>query len=163
VLKQRTCFKAETKIISVNIRTVYTTFLWPTRTLLKTHQFPWETLMLCLKHAPSYFFLVTDTSFTYHGDGAFVKPCCVWHRVFKHSTSCFHRLSRRVLRSYTFWVYVSVVRDMQRVTRMRCIVLSPAVSLAPPYFSTLSHKRHKNRKNFTEHKRCVLIFSTTFT
>ena len=29
-------------------------------------------------------------------------------------------------------------------------------------FSTLSHKRHDFRKNVTEHKMCVLIFSTTF-
>jgi len=30
------------------------------------------------------------------------------------------------------------------------------------YLPTLSHKRHDFRKNVTEHKMCVLIFSTTF-
>ena len=35
-------------------------------------------------------------------------------------------------------------------------------SLAPPYFSTLSHKRHDCRKKVTKHKMCVLISSTTF-
>ena len=35
-------------------------------------------------------------------------------------------------------------------------------SLAPPYFSILSHKRHDFRKKVTEHEMCVLIFPTTF-
>jgi len=30
------------------------------------------------------------------------------------------------------------------------------------FFSTLSHKRHNLRKTITEHKKCVLIFSTIF-
>jgi hypothetical protein len=32
-----------------------------------------------------------------------------------------------------------------------------ASSLAPPYFSALSRKRHKFRKKVTEHKMCVSI------
>ena len=48
---------------------------------------------------------------------------------------------------------------IQHATRMRHIVCA---SLAPPRFSTLSHKRHDFRENFTGHKMCVLIFSTTF-
>ena len=37
-----------------------------------------------------------------------------------------------------------------------------ASSLAPPYFSTLSHKQQDYRKKVSEDKMCVLIFSTTF-
>ena len=47
---------------------------------------------------------------------------------------------------------------IQYATRRRHIAES---FLAAPYFSTLSHKRNDFRKNVTEHKICVLIFSTT--
>ena len=50
---------------------------------------------------------------------------------------------------------------IQHEVRMRHIVSSVA-SLAPPYFLTLSHKRHDFRQKVTEHKMRVLIFSTTF-
>jgi hypothetical protein len=40
--------------------------------------------------------------------------------------------------------------------------LSPSLSLPPPCFSALSHKRHDFRKQVTEHKMCVLIFYTHF-
>ena len=43
-----------------------------------------------------------------------------------------------------------------------CAVLSSAVSLAPPHFSTLPDKRHNFQKIVTTHRMCVLIFSTTF-
>ena len=45
---------------------------------------------------------------------------------------------------------------------MRRIILSFAASLAPPHISTLSHKRRDFRKNVTEYKMCILIFSTSF-
>jgi hypothetical protein len=44
----------------------------------------------------------------------------------------------------------------------RAAILSSAASLAPPHFSTLSHKRNVVRKKVIEHKTCVLILSTTF-
>jgi len=44
---------------------------------------------------------------------------------------------------------------------MRFIVLSYLFSVAPPYFSTLSHESYDFRKNLLNIK-CVLRFSTTF-
>jgi hypothetical protein len=40
--------------------------------------------------------------------------------------------------------------------------LAPLAPLAPPYFSTLSHKEHDFRQNVIEHKICVLTSSTCF-
>jgi hypothetical protein len=43
-----------------------------------------------------------------------------------------------------------------------CVLMSSVTSPALQYFSTFSHKRHKfSKKKNTEHKMCVLIFSTT--
>jgi hypothetical protein len=43
-------------------------------------------------------------------------------------------------------------------------MLSTTASMAPPYFSTLSHKQHgfRKKKKVTGHKICVFIFSSTF-
>ena len=52
----------------------------------------------------------------------------------------------------------------QHVTRMRESVLLFVVSLAPPHFSTFSHKRSdfRGKKKVTEHKMRILIFSRVF-
>jgi len=42
-------------------------------------------------------------------------------------------------------------------------IFSSVVSLAVVCFSTYSHKCYDFRENVTEHKMCVLIFSTTVT
>ena len=55
------------------------------------------------------------------------------------------------------WACAPFLFIMQRA----CAILS-AASLAPPYFSTLSHKRLDFWKNVTGHKMCVFIFSTNF-
>jgi hypothetical protein len=51
-----------------------------------------------------------------------------------------------------------------KLTYLVCHAQSPYFlrSLAPPYSSTFSHKRHDIRKKVTEHKMCVLIFCTSF-
>jgi hypothetical protein len=64
--------------------------------------------------------------------------------------------------SITCFECVSVALAIQHESRMRHLLLSSVASLAPPNFSTLSHKRHDYRKKVTEYKMCVLIFSTTF-
>ena len=58
-------------------------------------------------------------------------------------------------------VCVNVALLILHAKRMRHIVTSFVAPLALPHFSTLSHKGHDFRKYATEHKMCVLIFSTT--
>jgi hypothetical protein len=60
--------------------------------------------------------------------------------------------------TYSECVFVALV--IQHAMRMRRFILSPAASLAVPYFSTLSHKRYDFRKKkITEYEMRVLIFS----
>jgi predicted transcriptional regulator len=58
--------------------------------------------------------------------------------------------------------YVCVALVIQNATCMSRIILSSVASPTLPYFSILSRKRHDFREKVTEHKICVLIFSTTF-
>jgi hypothetical protein len=62
--------------------------------------------------------------------------------------------------TYTEYVFVALV--IQHAKRMRRVILSSVAGLVLPYFSTLSHVRYDLRKKVTEHKMCVLIFSTNF-
>jgi hypothetical protein len=57
---------------------------------------------------------------------------------------------------------VSVTLVIQHAKRMRRIILSSVAWLALSYFTLVSHKLLDFRENVTEHKTCVLIFSTTF-
>jgi hypothetical protein len=60
---------------------------------------------------------------------------------------------------------VFVALGTQHAKRMRPIILSSVVCPAVQHSSTLSHKRHdfrKQKKKFTEHKMCILIFFKTF-
>jgi hypothetical protein len=57
---------------------------------------------------------------------------------------------------------VARVQPYLSTVQRACVVLSSATPLALPYFLAFSHKRHDFRKRVTEHKMCVLIFSTTF-
>jgi hypothetical protein len=55
---------------------------------------------------------------------------------------------------------VSVPLVIHNAKLIRRITLTSVAYPALPYFSTLSHKRHDFLENVTEHKICVLIFST---
>ena len=57
-------------------------------------------------------------------------------------------------------VCVCVALSIQHAMRMRNIIIVACPT--PPYFSTLSHKRHDFRKKCYLTKMCILIFSTTW-
>ena len=61
-----------------------------------------------------------------------------------------------------FWVCVCSLMYPARNTHAPCCHLWSAPTLQYFFFSTLSHKRHDFRRNFTKNKICVFIFSTTF-
>jgi hypothetical protein len=55
---------------------------------------------------------------------------------------------------------VSAASAIQHAKRVRRIVLPSVVCPAVPHFSALPHKRYDFREKVTEHKTCVLVFST---
>jgi hypothetical protein len=67
--------------------------------------------------------------------------------------------------SVTYSECVSVSLVIQHARRILRIILSSVDCLAPPYFSTLSHKRHDflRKKKYFNIKACVWIFSLIVT
>jgi len=61
---------------------------------------------------------------------------------------------------YIAWFCVFVALGIQQ--QCSCAILPSVSCSALQYFSTFCHKRYGFRKTVTEHKICVLIFSTTF-
>jgi hypothetical protein len=57
---------------------------------------------------------------------------------------------------------VSVALVIQHLMRVRRIILSAVASLAVPYLSVLSHKRHDFRIKVCEHKDCFFNFFYNF-
>jgi hypothetical protein len=55
---------------------------------------------------------------------------------------------------------VSVALVIQHAKRMRRIILPPVASLSVPHFPTFFINGTIFGKNVTEHKMCILIFST---
>ena len=64
--------------------------------------------------------------------------------------------------NFTYFECVPVALFIQHIKDMRSIVLSSVTSLALPYFSTLSHKRHDFReRKLLNIKFVFLMFSTS--
>ena len=103
---------------------------------------------------------------------AFAKPLLPWksikYYILPRACVC---VRVRVRASACSWVYTCVCVGetapacafarvallIQYATLFRHL---SAASSAPPYFLTLSHKRHDFRQNVTEHKMCVFLFPT---
>jgi hypothetical protein len=63
---------------------------------------------------------------------------------------------------YLIWVCVCILRYPEHKKHVPYCITLCGLSGSNNIFPTLSHKRHDFREKVTEHKMCVLIFSTTF-
>jgi hypothetical protein len=85
------------------------------------------------------------------------QQCTYKRNIEAHSQN--HCFSGKAI-SITYCECVSVALVMQHKKAHALYVLSSAAYPAPPYYSTLPHKRNDFQKNAIEHGMCVVIFST---
>ena len=83
------------------------------------------------------------------------------HNIEAHSCNhCYNEKSNRI----TYCECVFVHLGIRHAVRVSPILLSSVACPALQYLSTLCHERYglPKKKNFIEHKMCVLIFCTVF-
>ena len=97
-------------------------------------------------------FKTENVRVTWHW-GAFLQPLLQW----KRNAYCIFCVCVCVC---VLCVCVCVALVIQHAIRMRHVVIS-GLPVSTIFFQ-LSHKRRDFRREVTEHKMCVLIFSTTF-
>ena len=81
----------------------------------------------------------------------------VWRNIHARSSSHWGR-EKQITITYSECVFVALV--IEHPKSMHRIILPSVARPILPHFSKLSHKRHDLLDEVTEHKMCVLIFST---